>query len=413
MKISTLKDSSILLLLIGKFTSLIGSQIQSLALSLYVLEITGSASKFAFVTMASIIPRIFIEPLGGVLADWLDKKKVIVYTDFMSGLVTLVFALIFRADDSLSLEVICILTIIITIISSIFLPSASAIIPSIAKKEDLIDVNSADSIVTSFANIIAPAIAGILFSMFGIRVILIINAVSFILSAMSESFIKVSKVNKNNDKKNISSLCEDFKEGIIFIKRNDTILSMIILAFLINFALNPIIVLGVMYVGKQVLLISDIQYGTLQSIVMVAMTASPLLVSKLCGKYKFGQILISSTLIASLFTGVIAIISTSAFINLFETNFIPYISMIIVAFIISALISIANIILVSSIQQNVSLDIIGRVNSVMSTGSIAAVPLGQMILGFLFDVFEAWIGLLLGMIFLIISISLCKKTILG
>jgi len=60
-----------------KLVSILGSNIQSFALSLYVLRITGSATKFASVLGIAIIPRLILSPIAGVIADWFDRKKLL------------------------------------------------------------------------------------------------------------------------------------------------------------------------------------------------------------------------------------------------------------------------------------------------------------------------------------------------
>ena len=81
MNFSVLNKKDLSLLMISKFISLIATQMQELALSLYVLKTTGSATLFASVLAVAIIPQLILGPLAGVFADWYDRKKMIVYLD--------------------------------------------------------------------------------------------------------------------------------------------------------------------------------------------------------------------------------------------------------------------------------------------------------------------------------------------
>lgn len=86
-------DFNLQFLMMWKFISLVGTQMQSFALSLYVYKKTDSASMFASVIVAALIPQILLSLIAEVFADWIDRKKIIVYLDILSGLVFAGFAL--------------------------------------------------------------------------------------------------------------------------------------------------------------------------------------------------------------------------------------------------------------------------------------------------------------------------------
>ena len=73
------------LLILGQLTSLFGNFILKLALSMYVLEATGSAAIFAGILSAATIPTILLSPLGGILADRADRRNIMVALDALTG----------------------------------------------------------------------------------------------------------------------------------------------------------------------------------------------------------------------------------------------------------------------------------------------------------------------------------------
>lgn len=75
MKFNLLKEKNFSLLMFGKITSLIGSNMQSFALSLFVLSTTGSATKFASILAIALIPQLLLGPFAGVIVDWFYRKK--------------------------------------------------------------------------------------------------------------------------------------------------------------------------------------------------------------------------------------------------------------------------------------------------------------------------------------------------
>src|SRR5690606_26687109 len=95
MNFKLMKQKDFSLLILGKLVSLVGSNMQQFALSLYVLEITGSATIFASILSVSILPRLLLSPIAGVFGDWFNRKKTIVLLDFINGIILGIFALIY------------------------------------------------------------------------------------------------------------------------------------------------------------------------------------------------------------------------------------------------------------------------------------------------------------------------------
>ena len=73
------------LLLLGQISSLLGNYTLKFALSMYVLDKTGSASIFASLLAAALLPTILLSPLGGILADRADRRRSMVTLDVLSG----------------------------------------------------------------------------------------------------------------------------------------------------------------------------------------------------------------------------------------------------------------------------------------------------------------------------------------
>ena len=137
MKFKLLKDKNFSLLMFGKITSLIGSSMQSFALSLFVLATTGSATKFASILSIALIPQLIFGPIAGVFVDRFNRKKILVILDLISGVVVSIFAVIYFITGELPIVYIYMLAIILSLISTLFQPALQTVLPSIIKKEDL------------------------------------------------------------------------------------------------------------------------------------------------------------------------------------------------------------------------------------------------------------------------------------
>ena len=79
-------NRSFTFLILGQISSLMGNYTLKFALSMYVLEQTGSASVFAGLLAASMVPTILLSPLGGILADRVNRRNIIVALDGLSGI---------------------------------------------------------------------------------------------------------------------------------------------------------------------------------------------------------------------------------------------------------------------------------------------------------------------------------------
>jgi MFS family permease len=385
MNLKLLKQKDFLLLMLGKLVSLIGGEMQGFALSLYVLKITGSATIFASVLSITIIPKLILGPIAGVLVDWFDRKKMIVCLDMLSGVTIGIYAILFMINGELSLGSIYVLSILLSLISLIFQPAIRTIIPSLVKKEELIDANSINSIIMNIGNLMAPALAGILFGLYGLLAILIINSISFILSSISEMFINVPKGNRKPEKINMNSFISDFSQGIKFIKNKKTILSIISLSCIVNFVFAPISSMGLAFISKEILKVTDYQYGALESILVISMIVAPFMMNKISKKFSVGKIFFLDIFINSILIAIMAIVPSKFYLSLFNSNTVPYVSLIIISFVIILIISIGSISAGTMFQQEVPLELMGRVDTVMASVCMAAMPVGQMLFGFLFD----------------------------
>lgn len=112
------------LLILGQLTSLFGNFILKLALSMYVLEVTGSAAIFAGILSIATIPTIVLSPLGGILADRADRRNIMVALDGLTGISVLCATLLL--SESNALTVISVLLVILSVLGAFETPTVQA-----------------------------------------------------------------------------------------------------------------------------------------------------------------------------------------------------------------------------------------------------------------------------------------------
>ena len=404
-----LKNKNLTLLLLGRFVSGLGSSVQQFAFSLYVLSLTGSATYFASVLVAGMIPSLLLGPVCGVFADWFDRKKIIVYLDILSGLLYGGIYLI-SISGSLTMAHIYFAVITISIISSLFTPAINSAIPSIVTKDDLMGANSLNRLLMTITMMISPMLAGALLGIFGISLILLLNSISFILSAISEAFIDLKSPNKKSQF-SFGSFTSDFKTGVSFILNHKLIRKIITLSFVANAFFSPALTIGLIYIARMIIEVSDVQLGILQSSLMVGSMAGAILAGVVSKRFSLTKTIYLALLVMGTAVCLVGFTSLPGFLQLFNSTLIPYLTVIGLAIIIVCAAAVTNIGMATLMQKEVPLEIMGRVSSVKETASMCATPVGQLVFAFMMDTVGSFIPIMISGTVMIVGATLFNLSV--
>ena len=136
-----------MLLILGQLTSLFGNFILKLALSMYVLEVTGSAAIIAGILSIAIIPTIVLSPLGGILADRADRRNIMVGLDGLTGMSVLCATLLL--SESNALTVISVLLVVLSVLGAFETPTVQVCIPTMLQGDNITKGNAVVNQVSS------------------------------------------------------------------------------------------------------------------------------------------------------------------------------------------------------------------------------------------------------------------------
>lgn len=203
-----MKNKNFIIIVIGQIISLFGNAIQRFSMSLYLLEFTGSTATFANILAISTIPYILFAPIAGMLSDNVNRKKIMVYLDLFCSILIGGYAFIVFSGNDHKLIVAAVM-FMLSICYTLYGPAVTASIPQVVDEEKLTSANGIISQVGSVVNFLGPILAGILYGIVGIKLIVIINAISFFASAVMEMFLDIPDVIKIVDEEeafNVSSL---------------------------------------------------------------------------------------------------------------------------------------------------------------------------------------------------------------
>lgn len=368
------------LLILGQASSLFGNFILKLALSMYVLEETGSAAVFAGILSAAVIPTILLSPFGGILADRADKKKIMVALDALTGLSVLCAALFLTVQNPL--HVIGALLIMLSVLGAFETPTVQACIPSMLTGDNIIRGNAVVNQVASLSYLVAPMLGGLFYAAFGLRPVMYASIACFFLTAFLECFIKLEFRRVGNSGNVFRSIKQDFSESIRFIgKEQPDILKMLLLTALSRFFVMGITMVGLPYIVRSVLGFDAKYYGAAESILAVATICGSILAGLLTEKLKTGKLSIALSLIGlSIIPAGIAFLLPVGRHIIYGVNLFSFCLM-------QIAISIFSIYAVSFIQQKTPDHLIGKVMAYTSAITLCVQPAGQMVYGFLFDGF--------------------------
>ncbi len=167
---------------VAAVVSFAGDWFNTIATVILVNRATDSATAVGALFLARALPPFLLGPFAGVVADRFDRKKVLIATDLLRFLIVLGFLLVDGPEDT---WLIYTLTIAQFAVSAFFEPARAAILPSLIKGSDeLLIANTLSSITWSAMLALGAALGGIVAGFFGVTTALIIDAATFLLSAL-------------------------------------------------------------------------------------------------------------------------------------------------------------------------------------------------------------------------------------
>jgi len=372
-------NKNFIMIIIGQMVSIFGNSVLRFALPLYILDKTGSTGIFGTVLAVASIPVILFSPIGGILADRINKRNMMVLLDFITAAIICGFCFVLGADAVVVL--IAAMMVLMSLIQSIYQPIVQASIPVVVHEDNLEKANGSVSLVNAFSSLMAPLAAGILYGSFGIITIMITGGVCFALAAIMEMFIKI-KVAKQKEYDNFGKMIkEDFKESVRYIFKDNPILlkAMIIVAF-INFFLTSMTIVGLPAMIKIKLGLSSQLYGVTQGMTAVGMIVGGILISVLGKKIQTNKVYVLLMLaVASLIPMGLAFM-----FNLPAMTIYWIISL--CCFVMMIIVTMFGITMMSFIQRITPKHLIGKIISYVLVMTQCTLPLGQALYGYIFEI---------------------------
>jgi MFS family permease len=166
---------------LASVVSLLGDWFNTIASVMIVNRYTDTDLAISWILIAKTLPRFFLGPLAGVLADRVNRKWVLVTSDVLRAGIVLSFLLVDRPER---VWLIYVLTVAQFIVASFFEPASSAILPGLVEGEqELVTANVLGSITWSAMLAMGAAAGGVFAGIFGAEAALVIDSATFLVSA--------------------------------------------------------------------------------------------------------------------------------------------------------------------------------------------------------------------------------------
>lgn len=407
----TLWNRNFVMVVLGQIISLFGNSILRFALPLYLLNETGSAALFGVVSACAFIPMIVLGPVGGIFADRVNKRNIMVVLDFSTAL--LVLATIFLLGKMNLVALLLCALFILYGINGAYQPAVQASIPVLLSGEQIMQGNAVINLVNSFASLIGPVIGGALFGFYGIMPILYVSVVCFLLSATMEIFIQIP-FEKKPVKGNIFAIgFGDLKESFQYMYREQPVIMQFSLAIAaINMILSALVIIGLPVIVTQMLDFdsetANRLYGYAEGVMAMGSLCGGMGAGLFAGKLKAknGYLL--------LFYDALTLIPIGIAIMLPMPVMLSYGIILVSCFVMMFLATLFSIQIMSYLQMIVPENLIGKVISCAMCIGMCASPIGQAIYGGLFEALKENVFILFfAATILTVVLSLAMKNAFG
>lgn len=403
------------LLFWGRLVSQIGDGVHYFALTWLVLDLTGSGAALGTMLFASSLPAILLAPFTGVLADMWDRKTIVVWMDIIRGLVLLSLAGIYYAGH-LTLPVLYVATILSSLCGVLFGPAISASIPGMVKKDELVRANALNNLSRSATGIIGPVAGALLLGAVGYFGVFLINGISFLLSALSEMFIRFPKVERQVDSvggENHSigrQFLGNLKDGFVYIWSNGGLRTIILFAVVLNFMASPVFSVIFPYFGKEVLQMEPQHYGFTQSSLPIGLLVGTFIIGLLTQKFPKDRLLAVGIVGQGIIVSLMSIIALPAVYQTMSPMAV-LVSLVVPIFMLGVLNILVNVPFQVMLQETVPNHYRGRVFGLLDSMVQMLVPISMALFGVLVDVIAPfYFFLIMGFVSIVLGSAMGLST---
>ena len=407
---------------LGAFVSNLGNTLYLFAVSFYILSLTNNNAfiQGAYLATGGIV-YVLVTLFGGVISDRFHKGKIMFMCDYAKGGMLIAFTLLLMLviqDPSAKVVVLFIIAILGNIIAAIFSPAASSLLPRIVPEKSYQQAQSYNSLMQSSLGVLGVILAAILYSVLDIHVLFFIVGGCYVLSGVSEMFIKYD-YQKNEDKLTVKQVFKDIGDGMKYIGKLKPLLFLMLGILLLNFFVSPLSANFLPYfvatdVASRNYLFSNFLTPEMwSSVIQVAYAIGMIIMALILSNRPQKDRIYKGLSISLIIFAALYVVLTTIYV--FFVNNLADINVMLIAFVpigitMGMMLITINIPITTKMLTIVDKDKLGKVNSVIDVGSQGLIPLSNFLAGLVISGLGAsWLciistaGLSLMTIFLVIN----------
>ena len=352
--------------------SLTGTWMQNIAQPWLAYTLTKSPFLLSLIGTLQFTPMLFFSLFAGVLIDQFPKKKILIFTQTASMLITLVLAILVWSG-AIQYWHILVMATLLGIINTLDMPTRQSFVIELLGKEDLMNAIALNSMVFNLARIIGPAIAGILMGYVGIAACFFFNALSYMAVVVSLLLIHPKTIEKKIRAE--AKILAEIKDGIRYIIKTPVLLNTLLLVAIVGTFVPNFSVLVPVF-AKEILHQNESGFGLLMSFMGFGSFLGAMLiaVSSRSGPQRFVLYVIPWIV------GTLMILTGFSQSYVFTALLLAVTGMAFVSFSSSAN---------STMQLNAPNQYRGRVMSVYTLVFAGSTPFGNLFAGFMTEQFNA------------------------
>lgn len=354
------------LFLLSQTVSLFGTSLVQYAIMWYVVLRTQSGVMMTVMIICGFLPSFFLAPFAGVWADRYNRKALIIVSDAMIALTTLILAILFHFGYD-ALWMLFVMSGVRALGTGVQSPAIGAFLPQIVPEDQLTRVNAANSSIQSFVMLISPMVSGALLTMATLEIIFFIDVITAAAAVMILSLFLHVPVHAKALRRQATGYFGDMREGFLYIKKHKFIKAFFLFSTIFFILAAPAAFLTPLQVARS--FGDDVwRLTAIEIIFSGGMMVGGILIASWGGFKNKVHTMVLSNLLIGVFTFALGVIP------------VFWIYLVFMA-LIGVVIPMFNTPAMVLIQQKVEEDFLGRVFGVMSMIASIMMPIGMLVFG--------------------------------
>ncbi|HEX3723292.1 MAG TPA: MFS transporter, partial [Nitrolancea sp.] len=247
----------------SQFISTVGTQIQTVALGWLVYKITGSAALLGGIALARAVPTVLLSLFGGVLADQVDRRRLMLISQTALALFSALLAIAIQIGRT-EIWLLYLFAVLTAAMSAVAVPTTQAFIPALVDREHLTNALTLNVLASNFAAVLGPALGGVVIGVLGVAAAYWIDASSFFVVVAALLAMRSRQLSDQSSRRGLAALMD----GLTFVRERPVLWQLMVIDFLAvlfasRFGLLPVFAQSVLNVGASGLglLYSAVSFG--------------------------------------------------------------------------------------------------------------------------------------------------------